>query len=62
MTTYTERELGEALKRVQDYPVPPVIRRYDRLFKWFMRDQDLADFEVTRIAYDQLDQIKKEIS
>lgn len=61
MKIYTERELGEALKRVQDYPVPPVVRRYDRLFKWFMREHDLADFEVTKIAYDQRDQIQKEI-
>lgn len=51
-------ELGKALKRVQDNPVPPVIRRYDRLFKEFMTKYDLADFEVTKIAYDELAKLK----
>ena len=57
MTTYTKRELGEALRRVQENPVPPVIRRYDRLHKLFMKELDMDQAEVTVLAYEAKDKL-----
>ena len=56
-TTYTKRELGEARQRVHENPIPPVIRRYDRLHKLFMRELDLDSHEVTGIAFDELEKL-----
>ncbi len=57
-TTYTPRELGEALGRVHDNPIPPVVRRYDRLHKLFQKELDLDPDQVTGIAYDEVAKIK----
>ncbi len=59
-TTYTQRELGEARKRVHENPIPPVIRRYDRLHKLFMKELQLDSFEVTGIAFDELEKLTEE--